>query len=316
MIMEEQMKAQDLINISDLDRSDILEIFSRTKELKDMLKKGVPTPVLAGKTLGMIFHKPSTRTRVSFEVGMFQLGGHALYLGAGDLQLGRGETIADTARTLSRYLDGIMIRTFNHRDVVDLARWAAIPVINGLTDLSHPCQVLGDIYTVMEHSRIEVTTARLSGIKVAFIGDGNNVANSWIEAAAKLDFSLVICPPSGYEPNRDIWNVSQKAGAGIALVRDPAEAVANADIIYTDVWASMGQEEEREKRLEVFRPFQVNTRLMAKAKRGAKLMHCLPAHRGEEATDEVLDGPSSIIFEQAENRLHVQKGIMALLMGK
>jgi len=310
------MKVKDLVNISDLSRGEIHEIFAETKKLKDSLKKGKPTPVLAGKTLGMIFHKPSTRTRVSFEVGMVQLGGYPLYMGAGDLQLGRGETIADTAKTLSRYLSGIVIRTFKHQDVVDLARHASISVINGLTDLSHPCQILGDIYTVSEHLKLDPAKPDLNGVSIVFIGDGNNVANSWIEAAAKLEFSFTICPPSGYEPDKGIWAASEKAGAKIAIERDPAKAVAGADIVYTDVWASMGQEKEREERLKVFAPFQVNGRLMAKAKKGAKVMHCLPAHRGEEATDEVLDGPASIIFDQAENRLHVQKGIMSLLMGK
>ncbi|MCX6339198.1 MAG: ornithine carbamoyltransferase [Candidatus Aureabacteria bacterium] len=308
------MKSKDLISIDALDRGEILEIFSRTKELKDKLKRGTPTPVLAGKTLGMIFHKPSTRTRVSFEVGMFQLGGHALYLGAGDLQLGRGETIADTARTLSRYLNGIMIRTFSHQDVIELANHASIPVINGLTDLLHPCQVLGDIYTVLEHFHRDVNAPRLDDIKVTFIGDGNNVANSWVEAAAKLDFTFTICSPTGFEPDREIWAAAKRAGAKLCIERDPAKAVSDADIIYTDVWASMGQEKEREKRLKIFEPFRVNGRLMSKAKKGARVMHCLPAHRGEEATDEVLDGPASIIFDQAENRLHVQKGIMALLL--
>jgi ornithine carbamoyltransferase len=314
IFLEEQMKSKDLINISDLSRDDIFEIFAETKRLKDALREGKPTPVLAGKTLGMIFHKPSTRTRVSFEVGMFQLGGHALYLGAGDLQLGRGETISDTAKTLSRYLNGIMIRTFRHQDAVDLAAHASIPVINGLTDLSHPCQVLGDVYTIAEHLKLDPAKPQMGGIGIVFIGDGNNVANSWVEAAAKLDFSFTICPPSGYEPNKDIWSASEKEGAKISIERDPSEAVSGADVIYTDVWASMGQEKEREERLKVFAPFQLNEGLMAKAKKGAKVMHCLPAHRGEEATDEVLDGPGSIIFDQAENRLHVQKGIMSLLM--
>ncbi|MDD5557162.1 MAG: ornithine carbamoyltransferase [bacterium] len=309
------MKAADLIAISDLDRDDIIEIFSATRDLKEKLRAGIPTPVLAGKTLGMIFHKPSTRTRVSFEVGIYQLGGCGLYLSAADLQLGRGETILDTARTLSRYLDGIMIRTYSHADVVELARHASIPVINGLTDLSHPCQVLGDVYTILEHAGIDPAEPRLGGMRIVFIGDGNNVANSWVEAAARLDFSLTLCPPSGYEPDGGIWETSRAAGARIAIERDPARAVAGADIIYTDVWASMGREGEREERLRVFAPYQVNAALLARAKPGVKVMHCLPAHRGEEATDEVLDGPSSIIFDQAENRLHVQKGIMALLMG-
>ncbi len=308
------MKTKDLINIADLGRDEILEIFAKTEKIKAKCKKGKLTPLLEGKALGMIFHKPSTRTRVSFEVGMYQLGGYALYMGASDLQLGRGETIADTARTLSRYLDGIMIRTYKHADVVELARCATIPVINGLTDLLHPCQVLGDIYTLIEKFDKDVNDLDLSDIKVTFVGDGNNVTNSWVNAAAKLDFSFTICPPSGFEPDRDIWAAAEQAGAKISVERDPSKAVADADIIYTDVWTSMGQEEERAKRLKVFAPFQVNAELMAEAKSGAFVMHCLPAHRGEEVTDDVLDGPASIVFDQAENRLHIQKGIMALLM--
>lgn len=308
------MDGKDLISIADLERETILEIFDTTRELKTKQKKDKPTPLLEGKSLGMIFHKPSTRTRVSFEVGMYQLGGDALYLGAGDLQLGRGETIADTARTLSRYLDGIMIRTFSHGDVVELARHATIPVINGLTNLLHPCQVLADIYTVIEQFELDPADPRLGEIKVAFVGDGNNVANSWVNAASRLDFSFTICPPSGYEPDKDIWAAAEKAGARITIEREPVKAVSDADIVYTDVWASMGQEGEREKRMKAFLPYQVNEKLMAKAKGGARLMHCLPAHRGEEVTDGVLDGPASIVFDQAENRLHVQKAIMALLM--
>lgn len=303
----------------DLDRVDGLTL-RRILDLAAALKRdganGEQRRLLAGRTLAMIFEKPSTRTRVSFEVGMFQLGGHALYLGAGDLQLGRGETISDTAKTLSRYLNGVMIRTFRHQDVVDLAAHASIPVINGLTDLSHPCQILGDVYTIAERLKLDPAKPRMKGVRIVFLGDGNNVANSWVEAAAKLDFSFTICPPSGYEPNKEIWAASEREGAKISIERDPSKAVGGADIIYTDVWASMGQEQEREKRLKIFAPFQLNERLMSKAKRGAKVMHCLPAHRGEEATDEVLDGPGSIIFDQAENRLHVQKGVMALLMRK
>jgi ornithine carbamoyltransferase len=310
------MKGKDLISIADLSRDEIVRIFAKTKEIKDKMSRGEATPYCLGKSLGMIFHKPSTRTRVSFEVGIFQLGGCALYLGAGDLQLGRGETIADTARTLSRYVDGVMIRTFEHTDVVELARYATIPVINGLTNLLHPCQILADIYTIMERYAIAPDESdRLKNIKVTFVGDGNNVANSWLNAAALLGFTFTICPPSGYEPDKTVWNAAQKAGARIAIVRDPAEAVGDAEIIYTDVWASMGQEEERAARLKAFAPFQINSTLIAKAKKDAHFMHCLPAHRGEEVTDEIIDGTQSIVFDQAENRLHAQKGVMALLMG-
>jgi ornithine carbamoyltransferase len=260
----------------------------------------------------MIFTKASTRTRVSFEVGMFQLGGYALFLSAQDIQLRRGETVGDTARTLERYLDGIMIRTFDQADVEDLARYGSIPVINGLTDLLHPTQALADIMTVEEHK------GKLSGLKLAFIGDGNNVAHSLLQICAKVGMHMTIACPPGYEPDPEILAGARvdaaATGVKLEVVTDPFEAVAGADALYTDVWASMGQEAERAERLKDFSRYQVNAELLGKAAPGAVVLHCLPAHRGEEITDEVLDGPQSVAFDEAENRLHAHKAIMALVM--
>jgi ornithine carbamoyltransferase len=263
---------------------------------------------LAGKSLAMIFMKSSTRTRVSFEVGAWQLGGHALFLSPRDIQLGRGEPIADTARVLSRYVDGIMIRTFAHQDVEDLARFGSIPVINGLTDLLHPCQVLADVLTIHQH------LGGVEGKVVAWIGDGNNMANSWINAAYRLGFELRLACPEGYDPDPAILKRAQSA-ATVKLVRDPAEAVKGAHVVNTDVWASMGQEEEQAKREKAFAGFTVDAKLMKNAAKDAIFLHCLPAHRGEEVSAEVIDGPWSRVWDEAENRLHVQKAIMAVLMG-
>ena len=263
---------------------------------------------LAGKTLGMIFAKSSTRTRVSFEVGAFQLGGHALFLSSRDIQLGRGEPIRDTARVLSRYLDGIMIRTFDHGDVEELARFGSIPVINGLTDLLHPCQVMADLLTVRE------ALGGWDDKVVAWVGDGNNMANSWINAAGSLGFELRLACPKGYEPNPEILE-RNRTRARITLTNEPEEAVHGAHVINTDVWASMGQEEEQEQRARAFQGYMVNGDLMKLADRRAIFLHCLPAHRGEEVTEEVIEGPQSRVWDEAENRLHVQKAIMAILMG-
>ncbi|HEX2722861.1 MAG TPA: ornithine carbamoyltransferase, partial [Gemmatimonadaceae bacterium] len=263
---------------------------------------------LAGQSLAMIFMKASTRTRVSFEVGTWQLGGHALFLSPRDVQLGRGEPIADTARVLSRYVNGIMIRTFAHAEVEELAKYAAVPVINGLTDLLHPCQILADILTIRQ---------RLGGIegkKVAWIGDGNNMANSWINAAYRLGFELTLACPEGYDPDVAILDRA-RATANVRVVRDPNEAAEGADVVNTDVWASMGQEEEQAVREKAFAGFMVTPALMRRAKRGAIFLHCLPAHRGEEVAAEVIDGPQSAVWDEAENRLHVQKAIMANTMG-
>jgi len=300
---------KDLVTEYDLEGKDFAFIFARARELKRFLKEGRPHPVLAGKTLGMIFEKASTRTRLSFEVGMYQLGGLAVFLNTKDTQLGRGETVADTARIMSRYLDGIMIRTFAQQTVEDLARHATIPVINGLTDLLHPCQILSDLFTIMEKK------GRYEGLKIAYVGDGNNVANSWIKAAARLPLKLARACPEGYDPDPQVLSRGQKeAREGIALYRDPKDAIADADVVYTDVWASMGQEEEKETRAKIFKDFQINEKVLSNAKDEYIVMHCLPAHRGEEITSEVIDGPHSVVLDQAENRLHVQKAIMEILL--
>lgn len=258
----------------------------------------------------MIFEKPSTRTRVSFEVGTFQLGGHALYLRWTDTQLGRGESISDTAKTLSRYLDGIMIRTYSQSTVEGLARSASIPVINGLTDLYHPCQILADVFTVLEHR------GSYEGLKAVYIGDGNNIAHSWINAALRLGFDLTIATPRQYMPDTEVLTRAQKeARSRISLVHDPGDAVKGADVISTDTWVSMGQEKEYRERIKAFQGFQVNEQLIARSQKDVLVMHCLPAHRGEEITDGVMDGDNSVIFDQAENRLHVQKAVLEILMG-
>ncbi len=310
--MAVDMKGKDLISIHDLSREEVDQILDTSHILKMKNKLGEIYHPLKGKTLGMIFQKSSTRTRVSFEVGIWQLGGYGLFLSANDLQLNRGETIADTARNLSRYLDGIMIRTYDHQDVVDLAEYGSIPVINGLTDLLHPCQVLADLFSIREKKQ------NLEGLKLAYIGDGNNMAHSLMFGGAKMGMNVVICSPSGFEPDPEVTRLSRldasKTGASINIQDDPVEAVKTADVIYTDVWTSMGQEEEYEKRLNSFKRYQVNSALLENAKEDVLVMHCLPAHRGEEITDDVIDGPRSIVFDQAENRLHVQKAIMALVM--
>jgi len=310
--MAVNMKGKSLISIADLSIEEIYQIFAVSNSLKLKLITGEPHRLLEGKTLGMIFAKPSTRTRVSFETGIYQLGGIGLYLGPNDLQLKRGESIADTAKVLSRYLNGIMIRTFNHQDVIDLARYGSIPVINGLTDLLHPCQVLADLYTVLEKKRV------LQGLKLAYIGDGNNMAHSLLNGCSKVGMNISIASPKGYKPNEDIVKKAKEfaayMGSKVEILDTPTEAVKNADVIYTDVWASMGQEAEAKERIKRFEGFQVNEELVKLAKEDYLFMHCLPAHRGEEVTDGICDSPNSIIFDEAENRLHVQKAIMALLM--
>jgi ornithine carbamoyltransferase len=299
------MTPRHFLAIPDFTKAELLAVF----DLADRMKRGdYREKPLAGKTLGMIFAKSSTRTRVSFEVGAFQLGGHALFLSSRDIQLGRGEPIRDTARVLSRYLDGIMIRTYDHSDVEELARYASIPVINGLTDLLHPCQVMADLLTVREH------LGGWEGKIVAWVGDGNNMANSWINAAGTLGFELRLACPRGYEPNAEILARNQEK-ATITLTWDPREAVEGAHVVNTDVWASMGQEEEQEQRVRAFNGYIVDASLMREAAKGAIFLHCLPAHRGEEVSEEVIEGPQSKVWDQAENRLHVQKAIMATLMG-
>jgi ornithine carbamoyltransferase len=310
--MAVSMKGRDIISIHDLTVEEVNQILDTAQILKMKQKIGDIYHPLQGKTLGMIFQKASTRTRISFEVAMWQLGGYALYLSAGDLQLKRGETIADTARVLSRYLDGIMIRTYSHQEVLDLAEYSTVPVINGLTDLLHPCQVLSDLFTIKEKK------GRLEGVNLVYIGDGNNMAHSLMFGGAKAGMHVTICSPSGYEPDPGITALARadaaKTGAAISIHGDAAEAVKTADIIYTDVWASMGQEEEHAQRLKAFERYQVNSGLLAGARDDVLVMHCLPAHRGEEITGEVVDGPRSIVFDQAENRLHLQKAILALVM--
>jgi len=303
---------KDLLSIHDITAEEIEAIFALAADLKTRQQRGVPHPLLTRKTLAMIFEKPSLRTRVTFEVGMTQLGGHAIYLTPADIRLGQRETVQDAARNLERWVDAIMARTFSHQMVEKLAEHASIPVINGLTDRLHPCQILTDIFTVRERR------GDVRGLKVAYVGDGNNVCNSWCFGAAKTGIHLAVACPKGYEPDEEVWRKATEdaaaSGATLTLGHDPAEAVRDAHVIYTDVWASMGQEEEHAQRLRDFQAFQVDGRLVGRARPDVLVMHCLPAHRGEEITDEVIDGPNSIVFDEAENRLHVQKAIMVLLM--
>ena len=299
-------KHRDFLAIPDFSKKELEHLF----DLADRMRRGkYDAKPLAGKSLAMIFMKSSTRTRVSFEVGTWQLGGHALFLSPRDVQLGRGEPIRDTARVLSRYVDGIMIRTFAHAEIEELAHYATVPIINGLTDLLHPCQILADLLTVKQH------LGGYEGKKVAWIGDGNNMANSWINAAWRLGFELVLACPEGYDPDRTILERAQKDNAKIRVVRDPREATDGAHVVNTDVWASMGQEEEQKIREKAFAGYQVDAKLMSAAKKDAIFLHCLPAHRGEEVSEEVLEGKQSRVWDEAENRLHVQKAIMAVLMG-
>jgi len=300
------MPTSHFVAISDYAREDLLGFLSLAQQLKSGQVGGAP---LEGQSLAMIFRKSSTRTRVSFEVGMTQLGGHALFLASSASQMGRGELVSDTAQVLSRYVDGIMIRTFDHSEVQEMAEHATIPVINGLTDLLHPCQVMADLQTVQEEFGTE-----LEGMSVAWFGDGNNMANSWLNAARVFGLDLRLACPEGFDPDPEILSLAREATA-ITITRDPAEAADGARILTTDVWASMGQEDEAEARLEVFRPFQVTQELMSRGHPEAIFLHCLPAHRGEEVATEVIDGPQSRVFDEAENRLHAQKAIMMELMG-
>lgn len=302
---------KDLLKLMDLSREDILHILDTADQMKYSQKHGIPHQVLAGKTLAMIFEKNSTRTRVSFETGMYQLGGHALFLSGKESQIGRGEPIEDTARVLSRYCDGIMIRTYGQDEVETLAKYADIPVINGLTDFAHPCQVLADLMTVREKM------TRLEGLKLTFIGDGNNMANSLIVGALKCGMKAAIACPEGYDPDAKVLDFAKGFGGDFTLTRDPMEAAQNADVLVTDVWASMGQEEEKAKRVKAFAgTYQINDALMAVANPGCMVQHCLPAHREEEITAKVFEAHADEIFDEAENRLHAQKAVMALLMGQ
>ena len=306
---------QDLISLHDLTSDEVKELLELGIKLKAEKKAGIEHHILKGKTLGMIFTKSSTRTRVSFEVGMTQLGGYPLFLSSNDIQLGRGETIYDTAKVLERMLDGIMIRTYSHQDVLDLAEHANIPVINALTDLLHPCQVLADLMTTYEHK------GKLEGLKLAYIGDGNNMAHSLMYGCAKAGMNCAIATPDDARYQCDAEVVAnakddfKKAGTELILTNDPVEAIKNADVVYTDTWVSMGMEEEKEERQRLFMPYQVNGELFKNAASDAIFMHCLPAYRGFEVTEEVIDGPQSVIFDEAENRLHAQKAVMVKLMG-
>jgi ornithine carbamoyltransferase len=307
------LRNRDLISMRDLTAEEIGNVLVTAAKLKHLQKSGQPHALLPGKSLAMIFQKPSTRTRISFELAMFQLGGHALYLNAGDIQLGRGETIADTARVLSRYVDAIMIRTFKQSDVEELAQFGSVPVINGLTDLEHPCQILADLLTIQERK------VRLAGLKVAWVGDGNNMANSMMLACARLGMNITLATPEGYDPDPEIVCAAQEyaapTGASVVLTRDPAVAMTGADVVMTDTWASMGQEGEYDQRIKAFQQYQVNEALVALADQDYVFMHCLPAHRGEEVVDEIMDGPHSVVWDEAENRLHVQKALLALILG-
>ena len=301
---------RDLISIADLSYADIRTIFAYARDLKGQMRAGRRPPLLAGKTMAMIFQKPSLRTRVTFDVGMTQLGGSAIYLAPHEIQPGQRESVPDIAHNLARWVDVIVARTYEHKLLTELALSAAVPVVNGLTDLHHPCQVLADCFTLQE------LRGGLTGTRVVFVGDGNNVAHSWLQAAARLNFDLTIACPPGYEPQPDIVAWACEAARGqITVTHDPREAVRGAEVVYTDVWTSMGQEQDAAKRRQAFREFQVNADLIARATPDVLVMHCLPAHRGEEITDEVLDGPHSIVLDQAENRLHVQKGILVWLLG-
>ena len=301
---------RDFLALSRYTRQELDDLFILTRELKDKQKKGIPHHHLAGKTLAMIFEKSSTRTRVSFEVGIFQLGGHGLFISNKDSQMGRGEPIKDTARVMARYCNGVMIRTFGQEIVEEFARYSSVPVINGLTDLHHPCQIMADLFTVIE------ARGGYEGLKIAWVGDGNNMANTWIEAAAIFGFELALACPKGYEPDRKVmeWALARTAGK-IVLTDKPHEAARDADVLNTDVWASMGQEAEQQEREKAFAGFQLNEELLDLAKGNCMVLHCLPAHRGEEISDDVIEGPHAAVWDEAENRLHVQKAIMATLLG-
>lgn len=302
-----------LLTLHDWSTEEILDTLDLADELKYKQKNGIEHHLLKGKTLGMIFTKSSTRTRVSFEVGMYQLGGSALFLSSNDIQLGRGETIYDTANVLSRFLDGIMIRTYAQSDVEDLARFGQIPIINGLTDLVHPCQILADFQTIREHK------GKLSGLKLAYIGDGNNMAHSLMYGGAKVGMEIAIATPAQYECDPEVVKNAladaQATGTKITLTNDPVEAIKDADIVYADTWVSMGQEADKAEKIKVFGPYQINKELFSHAKSDAIFLHCLPAYRGYEVTEDVIDGPNSVIFDEAENRLHAQKAVMVKLMG-
>lgn len=305
---------KDFLTIHDFSCEEIENMLKLGLKLKAETKANIAHPLLKGKTLGMIFSKSSTRTRVSFEVGMTQLGGYPLFLSSNDIQLGRGESIYDTANVLSRFVDGIMIRTYNHKDVEDLAKYASIPIINGLTDLLHPCQVMADLMTTYEHKR------KLEGLKLAYLGDGNNMAHSLLYGCAKVGMDISVATPEGYMCDEEIVanakSDAKEKGSKVVITNDPKEAIKDADVVYADTWVSMGQEDEKAERIKIFMPYQINKEMFSLAKDDAIFMHCLPAYRGYEVTSDVIDGKNSVIFDEAENRLHAQKAIMATFMGR
>jgi ornithine carbamoyltransferase len=305
---------RDFLSLADLTPAEIKQILALAMDLKQRHKRGDAPPLLVGKGLALLFHKPSLRTRTSFEVGMYQLGGYTTFLTEQDFKIGVREPVKDLGRVLSRYYNGLVMRTFGHDILEELASAATVPVINGLTDLLHPCQILSALQTLQEHF------GDLTGLHVAYVGDGNNVANSWLLGAAQMGLRLTIASPRGYEPDARIvqkaHDIAENTGAALWIMEDPVQAVKGADVVYTDVWASMGQEHEAEMRREVFRPYQINTGLMAETSRRAMVMHCLPAHRGEEITEEVLESPRSLVFDEAENRLHAQKALLVFLLGE
>ncbi len=310
--MSSSLKGKSFVSLNDFSEDEFFQIFDLSESLKYKQKNGISHKLLDGKTLGMIFSKPSTRTRISFEVGIYQLGGIGMFFNQNDLQLKKSENISDTAKVLSRFLNGIMIRTFEHQDVLDLEKFASIPVINGLTDLMHPCQGMADLFTILEKKE------KLNGLKLAYVGDGNNMAHSLLHGCSKVGMNISVASPEGFQPNKMIVDEAlenaKKFKSKVEILIDPFEAVKNADVIYTDVWASMGQEGESQKRKEIFKLYQVNKNLVINAKEDYLFMHCLPAHRGDEVVNEIADSLNSVIFDEAENRLHVQKAIMALLM--
>ncbi len=297
-----------LLSLADLSYADIINLLDTASDLKEKRARGKTSGALKSKTLAMLFEKSSTRTRISFEAAMTELGGHAIFLNYKDIQLGRGESIADTARVMSRYVNALMARVYKHETLIELSKNAAVPVINGLSDLEHPCQLLADLLTIREYK------GKFKGLNFSWIGDGNNVCNSAILACALTGMKMTVACPQGYEPNSDIVEKAKQLGGTINIIRDPMKAAKKADVFYTDVWVSMGNEDEYDRRLHDFKPYQINSKLLEQAKHDVMVLHCLPAHRGEEITADVVDGPNSAVFDQAENRLHVQKALLLKLL--
>jgi ornithine carbamoyltransferase len=301
---------RDLISILDLSKNDLRDLIEDAVRLKMLRREGRPHEFLLGKSLAMIFEKSSTRTRISFETGMAELGGHALFLNPQDLQIGRGEEIRDTARVISRYVSAVMIRAYHHQNIEEFARFSEVPVINGLSDREHPCQIIADLMTIREH------LGQIEGIRLSWVGDGDNVCNSLVLASAIAGYQISVASPEGYQPPDDIVERARSAGGNVRLVRDPEEAVRNAQVVATDTWVSMGEEADREKRLRAFKGYTITSALMKKASPDALFMHCLPAHRGQEVADEVIEGKQSVVFDEAENRLHAQKALLVKMLGR